>query len=96
MHILIKSVPKKEGIVARDLCDCLYYYRADVRCEVLSSGRVYVYSDIDTFRNCYNLKYFKKLIKSFEVFDDVYLHEPVCERCHVVKIGNRYFVRWGV
>ncbi|MEM1788288.1 MAG: DUF3195 domain-containing protein [Pyrobaculum sp.] len=95
-HILIKTIPKRENIVARDLCDCLYFYQPNVECRALSTGRVYVYVDTNSFEKCYNLKYFKKLIKSFEVFDEVYLQEPSCVECCVVKVGAMYFVRRAV
>jgi len=39
------------------------------------------------------MKYFKTLIKKFEVFDYVDNKEPGCVGCHVVKAGSLYFIR---
>ncbi len=41
-YILIKTIPKKEKIITRDLCDCIYYFDDGVRCEAIAIG-------VDTF-----------------------------------------------
>ncbi len=92
-YILIKTIPKKEKIIARDLCDCIYYYDNEVRCEAIATGVIYVYTLINYFELCSSMKYFKTLIKKFEVFDYVDNKEPGCVGCHVVKAGSLYFIR---
>lgn len=92
-HVVVKTLPKKEGAVARDLCDCLYYYNSGVRCEALAVGRVYVYAPSDALDKCMGLKYFKALVRGTEYFDGVSRERPDCGSCVVVKIGELFFVR---
>ena len=92
-YILIKTIPKKEKIIAMDLCDCIYYYDNEVRCETVATSVIYVYTYINYFEVCSSMKYFKKFIKKFEVFDYVDNTEPSCVSCNVVKVGSLYFIR---
>ncbi|ABO07441.1 DUF3195 domain-containing protein [Pyrobaculum calidifontis] len=92
-HVLVITVPKKERIVARDLCDCLYYYDQAVECRVLSPSRVYIRTSIDYLHECLKLKYFEKLIKNIEIFDFVSTSKPSCTECRVIQIGDLYFVK---
>jgi hypothetical protein len=94
-YIVIKTKPKKEHIVARDLCDCLYYYDENVKCEVITTGTLYVYTYLMYFEKCLSYKYFKALIRSIYYFDDVAYENPTCEKCHVTKIGKFFFIRRG-
>jgi Protein of unknown function (DUF3195). len=77
----------------RDLCDCLYYFDEDVKCEVITTSTLYVYTYSYYFEKCLNLKYFKLLIKNVEFFDYVTYEKPECDNCHVVQIGSLFFVR---
>lgn len=86
-------MPKKERIIARDLCDCLYYYDQAVECRVLSPSRVYIRTHIDYLYECLKLKYFEKLIKNIEIFDFVSTSKPSCTECYVIQIGDLYFVK---
>jgi len=92
-HVLVITVPKKERIIARDLCDCLYYYDQAVECRVLSPSRVYIRTHIDYLYECLKLKYFEKLIKNIEIFDFVSTSKPSCTECYVIQIGDLYFVK---
>ncbi|ABL87836.1 conserved hypothetical protein [Pyrobaculum islandicum DSM 4184] len=69
--VIIHTVPKKEAIVARDLCDCLYYYDQEVVCKVVTVGRVYIYTHVEYLDYCINMKYFRSLIKKVEYSGDV-------------------------
>jgi hypothetical protein len=94
-YILIKTIPKKEKTITRDLCDCIYYFDEGARCEAIATGVIYVYTYINYFEACNSMKYFKVLIRKFEVFDHVDNKEPSCVGCHVVKVGSLYFIRMG-
>ncbi|MFN7105365.1 MAG: DUF3195 domain-containing protein [Pyrobaculum sp.] len=94
LYVLIKTLPKKGHIVARDLCDCIYYHDVEVKCEVLSPERFFVYTHMEGLEKCINMKYFSKVIKGLEYFDEVSLERPRCSNCVVVEIGGRFFVRW--
>lgn len=92
-YIVIKTIPKKEYILARDLCDCLYYYDENIKCEVITTSTLYVYTYIMYFEKCINYKYFRVLIRNIYYFDDIFYENPVCENCHVMKIGTLFFIR---
>ncbi|ABP49621.1 DUF3195 domain-containing protein [Pyrobaculum arsenaticum] len=93
-YIIVRTIPKKEGQVARDLCDCIYFHDSEVMCVPVAVGRVYVYTLVGALQNCLAMDYFKKLVRGFEVYDEVSHYEPSrCDDCIVVKIGEVYFVR---
>lgn len=90
----MRVLPKREKTVARDLCDCIYHHDEGVKCEVLSVGRVLVYTYIEAFERCLSLRYFSKLVKDFQYFDEVQSEHPQCSGCVIVEVGGKFFVRW--
>ncbi|WP_374119584.1 DUF3195 domain-containing protein [Pyrobaculum sp. 3827-6] len=92
-HVLIRTAPRKDKIVARDLCDCLYYYDQSVKCEVIGPGLVYVNTSTTHLGECLDLFYFRKIIKNIEIYDYVSRERPECSSCVVVAVGGLYFVR---
>ncbi|AAL62991.1 DUF3195 domain-containing protein [Pyrobaculum aerophilum] len=92
-HIIIKTIPKKEEIISRDLCDCIYYYDNSVICKPIGPSKVYVSTSLENLEKCLQLHYFKKLVKNIEIFDEVHNSKPNCDKCLIVEIGGVYFVR---
>jgi hypothetical protein len=92
-HVLIRTAPQKDKIVARDLCDCLYYYDQLVKCEVIKPGFVYINTLTTYLGECLNLFYFKKIIKNVEIYDYISTERPECDGCVIVTVGGLYFVR---
>ncbi|ACB40924.1 DUF3195 domain-containing protein [Pyrobaculum neutrophilum] len=95
-HFIVYTTSKKEAVVARDLCDCLYYYDSGVMCEALAPSRVYVHTEAEYLERCLGMRYFKALVKGVEAFDDVSRQRPSCAGCRVVEVGGRYFISWGL
>lgn len=92
-HIIIKTIPRKEGIISRDLCDCVYYYDSNVICKPIDIGKVYIYTSLELLEKCLQLYYFRKIIKTFDVFDEIHNSRPNCDNCLVVEISGLFFVR---
>ncbi len=86
----------REGIVAKDLCDCLYGQGdTSVECKPLTPGAFMAkFTDSTALDRCLSMKYFKSLIKRVEVYDDVLVGSPPQARYSKVKrVGEYIFIK---
>jgi hypothetical protein len=90
---LFTTAGGKEGVAARDLCDCVFAAGDEsVFCEPVAPGVFYIrYSDGRALEKCLSLNYFRRIIKRRETYAEVSLEEPKGRQYK--RIGKYYFLR---
>jgi hypothetical protein len=94
--ILATTTGGREGVAARDLCDCLYGQGdVEVFCEPVSPGVFYAkFSDGSALDRCLSMRYFKAMIKRIELYDEVSTAAPPRTYAKMKRVGSYIFIKF--